>query len=240
MKLALISDIHANVYAFEAVLRDIHKHSVDLTVFLGDLVYGGIYPRECLSLLINIAPLLTIKGNADGMFDEREEHWKLNSPRQERISQIHGYVKDLMTADDIQIVRAFPFHECLVVEGLSIGFYHGSPISYSDKIHADDSEKDILAKFKHVQHTIAGVGHTHHRMEKKMAGLHVINPGAIGYSFDGDTRAGYGVLTIENKRVHYEQQNVEYPLWSYVHDLQRSDLPQKDDFIELLQTGGSP
>ncbi len=239
MKIALISDIHANVYAFEAVLRDIRTHAVDLTVFLGDLVYGGLYPRECLSMLMHIAPLLTIKGNAEGLFDEWDAHWTPRTPREKRIARIHNYVKDLMTDEDIQILKRFPFCECLVVDGLSIGFYHGSPRSYSEKIHVNDSEHAILEKFKEVQHDVAGVGHTHCRMHRILDGFHVINPGAIGYAFDGDTRAGYGILTVKNRHVHYAQHNVEYPLRSYIHDLQQSDLPHKDDFIEFLETGGS-
>jgi putative phosphoesterase len=239
MKIALISDIHSNVYAFEAVLREIHTHSVDLTVFLGDLVYGGLYPRECLSVRMNITPLLPIQGNAEGLFDEQETHEQPHTPREARIARIHRYIKALMTDEDIQTIKTFPLFGCLVVEGLSIGFYHGSPRSYSEKIYADDSEQDIREKFKGVRHDIAGVGHTHHRMHRILDGLQIINPGAIGYAFDGDNRAGYGILTIKNTGIHYAQHNVEYPIRSYIHDLQQSDLPHKDDFIEFLQTGGA-
>lgn len=239
MKIALISDIHGNVYAFEAVLRDIHRHSVDLTVFLGDLVYGGLYPRECLSMLMNITPLLAVKGNADGLFDEDDKDWTPTTPREVRIATVHGYVKARMTNEDIQIITHFPLHERLVVDGLSLGFYHGSPRSYSEKIHADDSEHDILEKFKDVRHAVAAVGHTHHRMHRHINDFHVVNPGAVGYAFDGDTRAGYGILTIKNARIQYTQQNVEYPRQSYIHDLQQSVLPHKDDFIEFVKTGTS-
>lgn len=48
MKIALISDMHSNIYAFKAVLKELERESPDLTVFLGDLVYNGLYPRECL------------------------------------------------------------------------------------------------------------------------------------------------------------------------------------------------
>ena len=141
MKIALISDIHANIYAFEAVLKDIRKQNVDMTVFLGDIALGDLYPRECLSLLLDIQPLQVIKGNADGAFEEIDE-------------------------------------------------------------------------------------------------LELINPGAIGYSFDGDPRPGYGVLTVE-KKVHYEQKYIEYAVDRYIKDLRQSDYPYREDLSTQLINGES-
>jgi predicted phosphodiesterase len=103
MKIALISDIHSNLFAFDAVLKDLSLQSVDLTIFLGDLVYGGIYPRECLSKLMNISPLITIKGNADGRFDDFDD--KGNKFKKDNRNEIHCWVKDKMTESDIATIK---------------------------------------------------------------------------------------------------------------------------------------
>jgi len=236
MKIALISDIHSNIYAFEAVLGDLKTQSVDLTVFLGDIVYGGIYPRECLSILMNIEPLIAIKGNADGRFDETDDIGNKNNELKDHRDEIHCWVRDLMSKKEIQEIRNFKSSESIFVNEMSIGFYHGSPKSYNDRIYDDDSDKDIMEKFRDVQHSITAIGHTHVRMHKKISGLEIINPGAIGISNDGDIRAGYGILTM-GKQPIFEQKNIEYPLEKYIDDFKQSEMPYKNNIVEQLKTG---
>lgn len=234
MKIALISDIHSNVFAFEAVVGDIKAQSVDLTVFLGDLVYGGLYPRACLSMLMQINPLIAIKGNGDGRFDEFDD--KGNEFAKDYRHEIHCWVKDHMTEKDIQIIRAFKHDDSVGIGKISVGFYHGSPDSYSDRIYADDPDADTMGKFQDIKHSIAAIGHTHVRMHKFISGLEIINPGAVGISNDGDVRAGYGILTI-SRRAEFEQRNIEYPIERYVSEIENSDIPYKDLLAGQIKTG---
>ena len=70
MRIAVLSDIHANVLALEAVYSDIKKQNIDLTVFLGDLVMTGPRPNEALTLLKEINPFIWLQGNTDNWLEE--------------------------------------------------------------------------------------------------------------------------------------------------------------------------
>lgn len=237
MKIALIADIHSNLYAFDAVLKELGKESADLTISLGDIVYGGIYPRECLEKLYNINSLTNIKGNADALFENIENGNADNKPKY--IIETNNWVKNQLTVEAIEGFRNFKPSEELTVNTYSLGFYHGSPTSYDDRIYDDDPEEDLKKHFDKTKHSVIAVAHTHMRMHRIFDDKMVINPGAIGIPRDLDKRAGYGILMIEKDRIEYFQKNVEYPVDSYIKDIRKSDLPYKESLIEQLQTAES-
>lgn len=234
MRIALISDIHANLYAFEAVMHDLRRQRVDLTVFLGDLVYDGIYPSECISLLSSIDPLVALKGNADAWFDDTNDPQK--APPNDHRRAIHSWVMGRMTKGEIEWIRSFKPSESLVDEGVSIGFFHGSPRSYTDRIYSDDPEEEVEAKLHDVGYDVVALGHTHVRMNIQRGNVKIVNPGAIGISNDGDTRAGYGILTI-GETVDYEQRDIVYPIEQYAAELERSEIPCREILAEQIRTG---
>ena len=234
MKIALISDIHANAIAFQAVLKDLTSQSVDLTVFLGDLSSRGIYPRESLGMLMNIHPLIAIKGNADGKFDEFDD--KGNEIKKDNRDEIHRWVENRLTKSDVATIKSFKPQECISDRGIAIGLFHGSPESYGDRIYEDDPPDEILAKFQKTKLHIAAIGHTHVRMRKILPALELINPGAIGISNDGELRAGYGIRTVD-KSVGYQQRNIEYPVKRYASEVEKSDIPYKDLLATQIRTG---
>lgn len=231
MKIALISDIHGNLYALEAVLKDMKKQRVGLTVFLGDLVYGGVYPSECVSLIANIDPLIAIKGNADGWLDDRGD-----GPPNDHRAEIQSWVQRRLRQPEIALIQGFKPRDLIDHRGHLLSFCHGSPLSPDDRIYPEDDEEETRAKFRSVRVEVAAVGHTHVRMDLPLGSIRVINPGAVGISNDGDTRAAYGILTID-KTVEYEQRNIEYPIERYVADLRKSDMPNKENLAAQILSG---
>jgi len=210
------------------------KQNPDLIVFLGDLVYGGLYPRECLSLLQDMKPLIEIKGNSDCRFDGFDDKGQI-FPKDYR-DDIHCWIKDQMTDLEIGEIKLFKLQEFFPHKNISFGFFHGSPVSLSDRIYEDDPPEEIIKKFEKTNLTIAAVGHTHVRMHLKTPIIEIINPGAIGISNDGDTRAGYGILTI-NKSVQFQQRNIEYPVERYASEIELSSMPYKNMIANQIRTG---
>lgn len=231
MRIALISDIHGNLYALEAVLKDLKKQHVGLTVFLGDLVHGGIYPSECVSLLAGIDPLIAIEGNTDAWFDGQGA----GAPRDFR-GEVHSWVERRLRQREIAVIRGFKRGDCINHHDHLLCFYHGSPHSSSDRIYAEDDEEETLQKFRSVKTEVAAVGHTHVRMDISLGSTRVINPGAVGISNDGDTRAAYGILTI-GKTIEYEQRNIEYPIERYAAQLMQTDMPNKELLAAQILSG---
>jgi hypothetical protein len=73
-------------------------------------------------------------------------------------------------------------------------------------------------------------------MNIKISELQIINPGAIGISNDNDVRAGYGILKVD-KKIEYQQRNIEYSFEKYISELKRSNMPYKDMLAEQIKTG---
>lgn len=229
-----MSDIHSNIYAFSAVIKDIKKHKPDLTIFLGDLAYGGLYPNECFCELKNITNLIAIKGNSDMNFDNKiiEEMKTKNKMHYE----VYSWIKDKLSKTVISEMNSFKSSYKITVKNNIIGFFHGSPLSVEDRIYYNDPEDDILRKFEGTDIATAFVGHTHVRMKLQLSAIEIYNPGAIGISNDLDTRAGYGIIEI-TKTIKYKQKNIEYDIQKYCNEITQSKMPYREVFAAQIKSG---
>ena len=81
-------------------------------------------------------------------------------------------------------------------------------------------------------------GHTHIPWHRIVEGVHFVNTGSVGRPKDGDWRAGYAILTLDETRVGVEFVRVEYDVEAAAQAILASELP--DEFAEYLRTGGKP
>ncbi|MDZ7816064.1 MAG: metallophosphoesterase family protein [Planctomycetota bacterium] len=223
MKLALLSDIHSNLEALDAVMVDISRRGVQRIAFLGDIVGYGPDPKECLSYSRIFS--FMILGNHDDaiLYDSSETFNK------------RAKVAIKWTKEELEKDRDFVEHikknfvEYHEEEGML--FCHGSPLEHTrDYVFPDlgydmDKVYDIFGALDWV----CFCGHTHHpgvlipngefyypdeidyyyRLGKKKA---VINVGSVGQPRDGDKRACYAILdddVVEWIRVPYNYQKTQ-------------------------------
>ena len=158
MRIAALSDIHSNVFALEAVVEDINKHGVDVTVNLGDILYGPIAPRATYDLLMEY-DFVTIRGNQDRQIYEATSAEVDSNPTMK-------FVLDDLGHEPLEWMKSLPFDK-----QLSSGIYlcHGTPTSDLDYLlenvtlgHAcvrDDNE--IFEMLNGQSSEIVICGHTH-------------------------------------------------------------------------------
>ena len=249
MRYALISDVHANLPALEAVLADIDTlEELTATYHLGDLVGYAPWPNETVALLREHG-IPGIAGNYDSTVATSYKHCgcKYEDARQEELSRLsYGWTKEHTSPETKAFLGALPFRLDLRplgghVAGPTITLVHGNQTLNTVYVTEDRSD-DFLAKMGMSIGARAGdvvaFGHTHVAFHRVVGGIHFVNAGSVGRPKDGDWRAGYVVLTVTSNGVAVDNRRVEYDVDRATRAIRESSLP--DDFADYLRTGGKP
>lgn len=249
MKYALISDIHANLPALEAVLMDINQRlDVAATYHLGDLVGYAAWPDETVALLRD-SRIPGVAGNYDSTVGADYKHCgcRYEDPRQEELSHIsYAWTRQHISVTTKQFLAGLPFRIDLLpkgghLSGPKVVLVHGTP-TLNTLYWTEDRPDDFCLKMARHAGAKAGdviaFGHTHLPWHREVGGIHFVNTGSVGRPKDGDWRAGYVLLDVAEGSVGVEFIRVEYDLERAMQGIRQSDLP--DDFAEYLRTGGRP
>ncbi len=246
-RLALLSDIHANLSALESVLRDVRRHA-DLTgiYHLGDLVGYGPSPNETVALLRD-AEIPGIAGNYDSTVAADYKHCgcKYEDPRQEELShQSYEWTRRHVTPETKRHLGALPFRIDIRPFGGHVGkptliLVHGTPTL--NTVYWDEDRPDSFClKMAAVAGAHGGdmiaFGHTHKPWHREVAGIHFVNTGSVGRPKDGDWRAGYVLVHVSDDGLSPEFVRVEYDIDKTVRGIHETDLP--NELAEYLRTGG--
>lgn len=249
MRYALISDIHANLPALRAVLDDIAgRGGIDATYHLGDLVGYAPWPNETVSLL-EARNIGGIAGNYDSTTATDYKHCgcKYEDPRQEALSHLsYEWTRQNCSAETRRFLGRLPFRLDLRpngghLPGPTVILVHGAP-SLNTLYWTEDRPDSFCSKMAEKAGAREGdvicFGHTHKPWHREVEGIHFVNTGSVGRPKDGDWRAGYVLLTVQEGTTGVEFVRVEYDVEEAMEAIRRSTLP--DDFAEYLRTGGLP
>ncbi|PKL12721.1 MAG: hypothetical protein CVV52_08930 [Spirochaetae bacterium HGW-Spirochaetae-8] len=236
IRIALISDIHGNLPAFESVVADMQREKVDSVAFLGDLVFLGLYPQECHDLLQSLNPMCCIKGNTDANVEELP----FFNPTDEdglRIKQFIEYASIRLGESAKTVLAERCVAQRIEIQSRSLMFCHGSPYSFKDQLEPGNPDFPTLSqRIANERFDTVCCGHIHLPMQFQLGSTLFFNPGAVGYSFDGDVRASYGILTLDES-VTCDIRRVDYAIERYTHEVRTQKPPFMDMLLHLLQTG---
>lgn len=216
MKVLVVSDVHSNLAALEAVLDDVG--SWDIAVSAGDIVGYGPHPQECADLL-GFKNFRCVRGNHDNAVATMETEW-FNDYAADAISINRG----MLSPVTIKWLGALPTELKFEVGGLSFAVYHGSPTEpLTSYIYPADAEKNADRLLNHTHADILIIGHTHIPYQVNRGSKLILNPGSVGQPRDGDPRASY--LTIETNPLHAEHHRVEYNIDATTEAMEAIGLP---------------
>ena len=184
-RIAVISDIHANLEALKSVLDDINKQNIDQIICLGDIIGKGVNAHECIELVRKHADIV-IMGNVDERFYENPEEFKDDKLEHMRIS----FNQSLMTAEDMDYLRSLPYSTEFYLSGNLVRMYHSNPKSFKVNInHFDTNFKKKLKMFEPGEFTISNkiadlvvFGHLHYQFMEKFYNRTLVNCGSVGNS----------------------------------------------------------
>ncbi len=223
MRLAILSDIHANLLAMEAVLADAEAHHVDGFAVAGDLITDGPDTVEVLKRVRSLQCPVIMGNREDYILRYRNG----GKPAWDGSLQMAAVLWANKSIGDEDFCYISTLPEQVVVEldcGQSLRVVHGSPFSMYDllKPHQDMAavEKSALA----VQEQVLVFGHNHIQWSGMVHGRLLLNPGSVGVHFNGECKAEYAILTCEDGRLSVELKRVPYNFAALERRLETSGL----------------
>ena len=247
MRYLLLSDVHANRPALEAVLHDAEtKDAIAGTYHLGDLVGYAPWPNEVVEI-IRRAGIPGVAGNYDSTVATAYKHCgcRYEDPRQEALAhESYRWTLANTSEETTRFLGSLPFRIDLRplgghTAGPTIRLVHGNQLLNTVYVTEDRSDA-FLHHMGEALGAVAGdivcFGHTHKSWQRVVGGVHFVNTGSVGRPKDGDPRAGYVVLTVANGDVEVEWVRVEYDVEEAARGIVASTLP--DEFAAYVRTGG--
>ena len=247
MRYALLSDIHANLPALEAVLDALASRSdIDAVYHLGDLVGYAPWPNEVVDLLRQQA-ISGVAGNYDSTVAMGHDHCgcKYEDPVQEELShKSYEWTRAHVTDATRAFLGGLPFRIDLRPfgghqSGPRLILVHGNPVLNTVYWTEDRSDEFCLKMAGHLgarSSDVVAFGHTHKAWHRVVEGVHFVNTGSVGRPKDGDPRAGWVEITFEATQVDVAFHRVSYDLTRATSAIRSSTLP--DPFAVYLETGG--
>ena len=215
MKIAVISDIHANKDALDKVLQDINQFNPDKIFCLGDLILAGYNPNYVCEKIFKLIEKYKenfeiIQGNTDKMVSnctaELIENAKKSFP-----CMGYSLEQDIKITDKkyLDFVRELDEKKQIIINGIKIDLVHGSPRNQNENIYPELTNDTIEEMVSNSNADIILCGHTHLPCGYSLnSGKTVINVGSVGRSMTNDKNAVYLQLTIDSKGKFYSEHRI--------------------------------
>jgi putative phosphoesterase len=224
MKLGLIADIHGNTQALKAVLNALEEDGVEFVICAGDLVAYGANPSQVIKLLRDRA-IPCVAGNYDfAVAHDLETASRVpSSPTNEPLKRAAlAWAREHTSSTDKRFLGSLPWRMDFVFDGLHIGMLHAG-FEYLDAMYTPSEPEAMYALYSRVQTDVIVMGHSHQSFTyRALAGL-MVNPGSVGRSLNGDTRAAFAILDTNTLEVAHRR--VQYDLRSAVRAIEKSGMP---------------
>jgi putative phosphoesterase len=221
-RVAVLSDVHGNAVALEAVLAELESEPVDLVVFGGDLTWGPL-PADTLALVAELrTPALFVRGNAERALLEPAD----TPTERER------WMSDHHDAEAFDFLATFVEQSTVEIEGLGpVRFCHGSPRSDEELVTPETPEARIRAMTAGVPERILVTAHTHLQFDRPVAGIRSINAGSVGMPYEGRPGAFWALLGPD-----VSLRSTDYPLARVAERYRASGDPMSAQMIDILFT----
>ena len=228
MRLAVVSDVHGNLAALEAVLADLEQTRPDAVVLGGDLALGGPHPVEVVDRLRQLR-WPSVLGNTDEALDEQRLPEKL---RATFVGQAAARTREMLGPERVASLTSLP----LQWRGDGVAVMHATPGDCWAIVEHDAPDEKLREVYGTIGAPHAIYGHIHHAYVRELGGLTVANSGSVSLSLDGDTRACYAL--IDDRRI--EHRRVEYDIERVAADFAAIDYPNAKIYAAWLRNGEYP
>jgi exopolyphosphatase/guanosine-5'-triphosphate,3'-diphosphate pyrophosphatase len=223
--IGLISDVHGNRHALDAVLADAGRRGVTHFLNAGDTVGYGAFSKESLEICTG-QYFYSVKGNIDRdvAIREGEEGLKGFALDYARRSLSEGMRERLDNLPETRKVK---------INGLDLLLVHGSPDSMDEHLRSNSP----FERFENISiehpYDIIVFGHTHEQFTRKTGNTLFLNPGSVGRNSEGTTKAQYALVRTDP--FSFEMVNLDYDVRNAVLSMRENDLPE--EFSQMILRG---
>lgn len=220
MRVAVVSDIHGNLPALEAVLAEVEKEGVDAVLCTGDVI-GGPFPAEVFDRLRSLPDVRIVRGNADRFVlegtDKHGEDWDADRKR--------------MGEARLAAVASWPLTHELEIEGLGHTLAcHAVPTADEPIFTKVTPDADVAELLGDLDADLLVVGHTHVQFDRRLpSGLRIVNPGSVGMPYEGRRGAFWAILGPG-----VELRHTEYDVEEAVASMRANGAPRPEEQLRLL------
>jgi putative phosphoesterase len=245
MKIAIISDVHGNVVALEAVLEDLERQGwADQILFPGDMFAFGPAPHETLLILRQLKNTHFLLGNTDRyLLQGTYPSIMTDNSWQSQLLYSFYWTAERLGSDGLDFLKGLPPFQILQIGHQQILAVHGSPCSDEEGLTPKTTLEDVGTFSIAPQVTMLVGGHTHVPMDRVIGDRRVLNVGSVGLPFDGDPRACYVILSNlaaeGNQPPQVEFRRVAYDVEKAVRQFYQADYPAADISAYNLRTARS-
>ncbi|HEX5506132.1 MAG TPA: CHAD domain-containing protein, partial [Thermomicrobiales bacterium] len=239
MRLAVLSDIHGNLAALDAVLADLAaRGGADEVVVAGDLCLNGPLPAEALDR-VRALGCPVIQGNTDRALARPPAE-----TADDDFAALLTWTRDLLGPERLAYLRDLPFAHRVAPPGggPAVLVVHANPRDLVTHLRPFAPEDEIAPLLAGVPEDVGVVafGHLHIPYTRAVGRLTLADIASVGLPKDGDRRAGYGLLTWDGAAWAVEQRRVAYPVAEVVARLRAAGPPGVDDLIRGLRRARYP
>lgn len=245
MKIAVISDIHSNIYALEAVLKDIESRNIDIVICTGDLVGYGTRPNEVIEV-IRRNKILTIMGNYDDAIGNHRLVCGCDYPDPkdaQKASASMSFTLSKTTEENKLYLRNLPRDAMISFNNKNIRFVHGSTRFINEYLKEDSIQaKEVMQE---ITEDILVCGHTHIPYFKQYGDKLLVNAGSVGKPKTNKPDSNYVIIEIKNTNEDFNKEavNVEIIEVSYDYEMSAKEIELEEmlpnDFAKLLRSGSA-
>jgi predicted phosphodiesterase len=233
MRLAVISDIHANLIALDAALADVAAERVDRMICLGDIAANGPQPHEVIERLRAVG-CPAVRGNTDDWFLQPQT-FDPNSEKERRLMDMVRWGEQQLAPADLHFLHALDLRVEVTLEGgASLLGFHASPRSNSDFMVVTTPDDEIAKFLAGARATVMAGGHTHVQMLRRLRGTTLINPGSVGMPLEP------GVTPGQNRRPPWAEYAIVDSRGDHLRIEFRRVPLERDKVIEAVRASGMP
>jgi predicted phosphodiesterase len=234
MRIAIISDIHGNRTAFDAVLADLRQISPDLILHGGDLAHGGASPAYIIDRIRDLGWEGVI-GNTDEMLPTPESltEFAKHTPKLQSlcaaIEEMAAVTRESLGPDRLVWLGCLPR---IRIHG-PVALVHATPETTWRAPMPEASDAELESVYGPLGPPIVVYAHIHRSFIRSVSGMIIANTGSVSLSYDGDRRAAY--LLVDDSELSIRR--VEYDVDREIRTLSACGLPHADWIAKILKTG---
>ncbi|PKM54836.1 MAG: hypothetical protein CVV00_06555 [Firmicutes bacterium HGW-Firmicutes-5] len=234
MRTAILSDIHGNDVAFEAIVEDMKQQNINNVIFLGDLVAKGPQPKEVFERMRALKPFVWLKGNTDAWLDDALSDILPTTKKEILLLDYYDYMVHRLEGEDMDHLIGLKKTNHLHIEHYDILCVHGSPLGMEDTMDPFEKAEKLDRQLEYTQEGVVLFGHTHKQLSHRHHIHRLINPGAVGVcNYKNDARAAYAIMDT-NIGFNVELRQVDYDLDLVYKIASERAFPNMEDYWNLL------
>lgn len=217
MRIAVISDIHSNLAALQAVLADVETQMVDEIIVAGDAINGGPNPREVLDIIYERQLRMVVGNHEQYVIDV------VDQPPSEQFPPAWGtsyWTVESLTSTDMDFLRGLP----RLIELDDLVIMHASPKDLWRGFYLDTTDEEIVKHWDFLPQRYRVTAHTHRPLTAPWQGKMFINPGAVGMPLDRNPMASYVILSKVEGRFIVQHRRVAYDIAATITAAEQSGL----------------